>query len=268
MRKLLMAVAFIAVLASLAEAQQVRDPRVADLVQAGKIRIALFLPQYTKDAVTGEMRGHGRGIVYMEVARALATRLGIEVQVVGHPSPREAIECLKAGACDLGFLGINPSRAGELGFAPPLVLVPFTHLVPAGSSIRSVGDADRPGVRIAVTRDHESAVALARILKQATLVYAETPAPTFELLRTGQADTWASTLPGLLGYVAQLPGSRVLEDRYGGNVAAIAVPKSQAGWLSYFSEFVEEVKASGLVQRAIDLAGERGTQVAPPANVR
>ena len=37
----------------------------------------------------------------------------------------------------------------------------------------------------------------ARILKHASLVYAETPAPTFELLRAGQADTWASTLPGL-----------------------------------------------------------------------
>ena len=267
MRKLLLAVAFTGVFASLAEAQQVRDPRVVDLVQAGKIRIALFLPQYTKDAVTGEMRGHGRGIVYMEVARALAARLGVEVQLAGHPSPREATECLKSGACDLGFLGINPSRAAELGFAPPLVLVPFTYLVPAGSSIRNVGDADRPGVRIAVTRNHESAVALTRILKHASLVYAETPAPTFELLRTGQVDTWASTLPGLLEYAAQLPGSRVLEDRYGENVATIAVPKSQAGWLSYFTEFVEEVKASGLVQRAIDLAGERGTSVAPPGKL-
>ena len=179
MRKLLLAIAFTAALASLAQAQQVRDPRVADIVQAGKIRIALFLPQYTKDSVTGEMRGHGRGIVYMEVARALATRLGIELQVVGHPSPREAIECLKAGACDLGFLGVSPSRAAELGFAPPLVLVPFTHLVPANSSIRSVGDADRPGVRIAVTRNHESAVALARILKHATLVYAENSSSHF-----------------------------------------------------------------------------------------
>jgi polar amino acid transport system substrate-binding protein len=153
MRKLLVAVAFTAALANVAAGERGSDPRVADLVQAGKIRIALFLPQHTKDVVTGEMRGHGRGIMYMEVARALAARLGVEVHLVGHPSPREAIECLKSGACDLGFLGINPSRAAELGFAPPIVLVPFTHLVPAGSSIRSVGDADRPGVRIAVTRN-------------------------------------------------------------------------------------------------------------------
>jgi len=28
------------------------DPRVADLVQAGRLRVALFPPQYTKDSVT------------------------------------------------------------------------------------------------------------------------------------------------------------------------------------------------------------------------
>ena len=42
-----------------------------------------------------------------------------------------------------------------------------------------------------------------------------------------------------------------------GNVATIAVRKGQAGWLSYFTEFVEKLEASGLVQRAIDLAGDR-----------
>jgi len=35
---------------SIAEAQKASDPRVADLVQSGKIRTALFLSQYTKDS--------------------------------------------------------------------------------------------------------------------------------------------------------------------------------------------------------------------------
>ena len=54
------------------------DPRVADLVQAGKIRLALFLPQYTKNPVTGELRGVGTGFLAIELARALAARLGLE----------------------------------------------------------------------------------------------------------------------------------------------------------------------------------------------
>ena len=43
MKKLFLAVAFTATLVSLAAAQQVPDPRVADLVQAGKIRVGAAL---------------------------------------------------------------------------------------------------------------------------------------------------------------------------------------------------------------------------------
>jgi polar amino acid transport system substrate-binding protein len=115
-------------------------------------------------------------------------------------------------------------------------------------------------------RNHASTIELSRLLKQAELVYAETPDRTFDLLRTGQADAMASARPTLLEYSTQLPGTRVLEDRYGANINRMVVPKGKAGWLAYVSEFVEEAKASGLVQKAIDRAGPRGVTVAPPGN--
>jgi hypothetical protein len=37
--------------------REANDPRVVDLVRAGKVRVGLFPPQYTKDPVTGELRG-------------------------------------------------------------------------------------------------------------------------------------------------------------------------------------------------------------------
>ena len=70
----------------------------------------------------------------------------------------------------------------------------------------------------------------------------------------------------LLDYSTQLPASRVLEDRYGANINRMVVPKGQAGRLVYVSEFVEEAKASGLVQKAIDRAGPRGVTVAAPGD--
>jgi hypothetical protein len=65
--------------ASIANAQQARDPRIADLVRAGKIRGALFLPQYTADPATGEVQGAAGGIVMIALARALAARVGLEL---------------------------------------------------------------------------------------------------------------------------------------------------------------------------------------------
>jgi polar amino acid transport system substrate-binding protein len=246
-----------------ANAQPAADPRVMDLVQAGRIRVALFLPQFTKNPVTGEIRGD---VHLVETARALAARLGVELVLVDYPTPTKALEGLKAGLCDVAFLGNDPSRAAEVGFSPPVVELDYTYLVPAGSSIRSVADADRPEVRIAAIRNHASTLSLSRILKKATLVYADTPDPTFDLLLTGRADTWASVGYALQPYTTRLPGSRVLEDRYGANRLAMAVSKGEAGRLAYISEFVEEAKASGLVQRAIERGGLRGVHVAPPGN--
>ena len=160
------------------------DSRVADLVRAGKIRIALFLPLYAKDPVTGEQRGNLDGVFLIEIIHALAARLGVETQLVGYPTPPEAMNAIKAGACDVGFFGIDPVRAAEADFSPPLVQEDYTYLVPAGSLIHSIADSDRPGIRIAVVRNHASTAALSRVLKHAELVFAETPDTTLELLRS------------------------------------------------------------------------------------
>jgi polar amino acid transport system substrate-binding protein len=95
-----------------------------------------------------------------------------------------------------------------------------------------------------------------------------TPDPTFDLLRAGQAGAMASARPTLLDYSDKLSGSRVLVDRYGANINRMVVPKGKAGWLAYISEFVEEAKASGLVQKAIDRAEERGVTVSAPGDSR
>src|SRR5215475_11640765 len=151
------------------------DPRVADLVQGGKVRLAVFLPQYNKDPATGEIRGVGTGFVAAELVRALAARIGIEMQILGYPTPSKAVECLKARECDLAFLGIEPSRVAEVDFTPAVVQFDYTYLVPAGATVASVKDADQPGIRIAVVRNHASTMTLTRLAKHAELVGSDLP---------------------------------------------------------------------------------------------
>ena len=252
--------------AGTAEAQQVPDPRVADLVQAGKLRVALFLPMYARDPVTNELRGFGPGAVFMDVARSLAARIGVDVLLMGYQVPHEVVECLKTGACDVALMGAQRSRAVEVDFSPPIVHLDYTCLVPAGSEIRTVAGADRPGIRIAVVRNHASTLALGRMLEHAEQIAVEVPDVAFDLLRSGRADVFASVRPALMEYSARLTGSRVLEDRYGFNPVVMAVAKDQAGRLAFISEFIEEAKASGLVQRAIERTGVNGVHVAPAGN--
>jgi polar amino acid transport system substrate-binding protein len=247
------------VVGTIAEAQQISDPRVADLVLSGKVRVALYLPQYTKDPATGELRGWP-----IELVRVLGERMGVRGVPIEHPTPPQAIACLKSGDCDVSILGIDPTRVGDVDYSAPFAQLEFTYLVPDGSSIRSIADADRPGVRIAVVRNHVSTLALTRVLKQATPVYAEMIDPAFDLLRTGKAEVFASVRAELVKYATQLPGSRVLDESYGANQFAMAVAKDRAAErLAYMSEFIDEVRASGLLQQMIDRSGLRGLSVVP-----
>ena len=213
------------------------------------------------DAVTGEVRGPA-----MELGRALAKRIGVEFVPVEYPRPGAVMEGVRTGAWDVAFLAIDPSRAAEADFSPPYLQYDLTYMVPAGSSIRNVADADQPGVRIATPRGDASDLRLSGMLKQAELIRADTIPATFDLLRAGQVDVLAGVRPGMLENLARMPGYRVLEDRFGVILVAALVPKGQAGRLAYISEFIEQAKASGLVQQTIERAGLRGVQVAPPGN--
>jgi len=248
----------------IANAQQAPDQRVADLVRAGKLRVGIGVvaPHWAiKDPGTGELRG-----VAVDIARELAMRLGIELVAVEYPSPPAVLDGLKVDAWDVGFLAIDPSRAVVVDFSPPYLQIDATYLTTAGSSIRSVTEADQPGVRIAVTSKSVEEIVLSRSLKRAELQRVDTISAGFDLPRDGNAHALAAPRPALLALSARLPGSRVLEDRFHAAFGAMAVPKGQTGRLAYIAEFVEQAKASGVVQQAIERAGVRGVQVAPTGN--
>jgi hypothetical protein len=63
-------VAFAQFAGAIAAAQQVPDPRVADLVQAGKIRVGVHSVMYTKDPQTGEAKAASVGIILHDTAQS------------------------------------------------------------------------------------------------------------------------------------------------------------------------------------------------------
>ena len=160
----------------------------------------------------------------------------------------------------MALLGIDPVRGRDVDFSPPLLVAEFTYLVPENSAARTIADADRPGVRVALVRHHAMDTALRGKLAQAQPVYADTPDAAFEMFRSGQAEVLAGIRPGLLMYAGKMPGTRVLDDRYGRNVIALAVKKGEAARLSFVSEFAAQARADGTVTRAIASAGLRGVE--------
>ena len=239
------------------------DPRIADIVKSGRIRLALFLPQYAMTP-DGGLNPVGAGVVAHELMGALAGRLGIRLQIVEQPTPHAAIQTLNAGGCDVMILGIEDGRRKVVDFTPPVIRFDFAYLVPAGSPIRDTAEVDRPGVRISVPEGHASWMALERSIRHAEIVAAGLPEEAFALVRDGAVDVFALPREQLIDYAELLPGSRILREGFGVNDVAFAVARGRSQLVDFLGDFTAEARESGRIGRILEDAGltARGFEVA------
>jgi polar amino acid transport system substrate-binding protein len=95
------------------------------------------------------------------------------------------------------------------------------------------------------------------------MVRAPSNPEALDALKSGRADLMGSIKPVLFEMANLLPESRVLDGRPGIDPHAMALPQRRDLGLAYAREFIEEAKAGGLVQAAIDRADVGGVVVAP-----
>ena len=236
---------------------------LTDLAPTGTLRVGInygnpILAQ--RDAGSGELRG-----IAVDLGRELGKRVGAPVELVGFESAGKMFDAVKAGAWDVAFLAVDPGRAGDISFTAPYIEIEGTYLVPAGSSVRDVADVDRKGVRVGVSAKSAYDLFLSRSLQHAELVRGPTNNAGFELILAGKVDIVAGIRQHLVANAQRLPGSRVLDGRFMAIQQALGTPKGRDVAAKYLREFIEDVKASGLVAQAIERSGIRGVSVAPKA---
>ena len=236
----------------------------ADLAPTGKLRVGINLGNFlltAKDPATGEPRG-----IAVDLGLELARRLGAPVEIVGYPTPGELADAVTSGAWDVGFLGAEPQRAKEIDFTAAYVEIEATYLVPPGSALREISEVDREGIRIALPEKSAYELYLSRTLKHAKLMRAKGGDAAFKLFVEEKLDALAGLRPRLVKDHKNLPGSRIIYGRFTAVQQAIGIPKGRVAGAKYLREFVEDIKASGLVARTIDDNGVRGLTVAPKAS--
>lgn len=96
-------------------------------------------------AMPGGPGGDPRGVA-VDLARALAGRLGLALQPVVFDSAGKSVEAVARGEADVGFFALDPARAAQLRFSPPYVLV-------EGAQQAMVVPASRGDAALAVVRE-------------------------------------------------------------------------------------------------------------------
>ena len=238
-------------------------PARSELAPAGTLRAGINFGNVLltkKDPATGEPGG-----VAVDMARELARRLNVPIQIVPYDSAGALADAAGSGVWDVGFLGAEPQRANEIDFTAAYAEIESTYLVPPGSPIQRLEEVDRPGVRIAIAAKSAYDLYLSRNLKSATLERAAGADVAFRRMIDEKLDAMAGLRPVLVTYVEKLPGSRVLDGSFSSVQQAAGTPKGRPAGAAYLREFIEDAKQSGFVAQSIEKNGVRGLTVAPPA---
>jgi polar amino acid transport system substrate-binding protein len=231
-----------------------------ELAPSGRLRIGLNYQNFLLVAGDGP-DGEPRGIA-PDLGRELARRAGLPVEYVKFDAAGKLFDAVKAGQCDVGFLGAEPQRAAEVEFSPAYLELPVTFLVPGGSPIRSIADIDREGVRVSVSERSAYDLFLSRNLKRARIVRTPGIPASFDTFVREKLDALAGLKPKLVEEQARLPGSRILEGEVTSVQQAIGAPKGRAQAARFLREFAEDVKRSGFIARAIEKHAVKGVRVA------
>ena len=236
---------------------------VKELAPTGKLRAGINMSNFllvTGKAANGDPQG-----VSPDMAAEVARRLGVPLQLVPFPSPGLLADAVDDDVWDIGNIGAEPQRAEKIAFTAAYCEIEATYLVPAGSPIQSIDDVDKPGVRISVTGRSAYGLWLENNIKQAELVRTDTLDSSFETFVDQKLDVLAGLKPRLLTDIEKLPGARILDGKFSAVQQAIGTPRKNAAAAKWLADFVEEAKASGLVQSFIEKHNVKGLSVAPPA---
>ncbi len=245
-----------------ATTQPIPPAAKAELTPTGKLRAGI---NFQNQLLTTLGPKGEQGGVAVEFAHELARRLAVPLEIIPYKSAGALADSVSTGTWEISVLGDEPARAKVIAFATPLTEIEATYLVPAGSTLRSVSEVDRSGIRIVSPAKSAFDLYLSRTIQHAQLVQIEGIKAAQEHFVREKLDALAGLKPSLLEIAPTLPGSRILDGNFTVVRHTVGMPKGRDTAAAYLRDLVEDVKASGLVAKWIEKSGVKGLSVAPAA---
>lgn len=235
---------------------------VTELAPTGRLRAAINFgnPVLAQRRTDGTAQG-----VSVALAQELGRRLGVPVDLVPFNEAGQVFAAARSGGWDVAFLAIDPVRAAAISFTPPYVVIEGAYLVLQASPLHAPEDADRDGARIAVAEGSAYDLYLTRTLHHAALLrFPDTAAATKAFMQQ-HLDSLAGVRQPLVAFAAAHPEARVLPGAFMQIEQAMGNPQGHPAGALFLRAFVEEMKASGFVARALSETGQGDAAVAPAA---
>jgi len=177
--------------AAIAAADDIATAR-KELAATGKLRIGVVSAPKANVFFVVEGAGSGPRGVTVRLGDELARTLDVPGEFVAFHNSGEVTDALEQGHLDVAFFPADDERKKRIEFGPAYVLFESTCLVLGSSDFRTVGDLDRPGVRVVAGEANTTTFrSVARALKSASVVAVPSVGEAIAMLRDGRVDAFA-----------------------------------------------------------------------------
>ncbi|MGW1340159.1 transporter substrate-binding domain-containing protein [Kribbella sp. NPDC002412] len=231
----------------------------ADLAPSGVLRASINLgnPVLAQGA-PAEPAG-----VTVDIAREIARRLEVPLELVCFDAARKSFEALTTGQADICFLAIEPARADQVAFTAPYVIIEGVFAVRRDSGLETLADVDRDGVRIGVKRGSAYDLYLTRTVQHATVVRGDEGTDIF---LAEDLEAAAGIRQPVSQFVAEHPEVRLIDERFMEIRQAVGTTKDRhPDTVAYLRAVVEDLKSNGFVADSLIRSHQPDAAVAPSA---
>ena len=233
---------------------------VQQFAPTGKLRAAINFgnPILANQSASGQATG-----VSVDLATELARRLGLPLELVTFNAAGKVVDAVKAGQIDIAFVAIDPVRGVDMDYSKAYVVIEGAYMVRNDSPIRSNADVDKTGTRVVVGLGSAYDLFLTREIKQASLVRAPTSGAVTDVFMAQKLDVAAGVKQQMQMDAQRVPGLRLLDGRFMVINQAMGMPKGRDDAVAYLRTYVEDLKTSGFVAKALARHKIEGAAVAP-----
>ena len=223
---------------------------VRELAPTGVLRVAINLG----NPVLTHGTSADPGGVTVAIARELARRLDLPLELLCVDAARKSFAALAEGRADVTFLAIEPAREGEVAFSQPYLTIEGVYVVAHDADFETAADGDREGVRIGVKEGSAYDLDLTRTIEHADVVRGVDGTDVF--VAEG-LDVAAGIRQPLTTFVGDGSVYRLLEPAFQQISQAVGVPRQRSDQAAgYVADLVRELLSSGFIRDELRRAGQ------------
>ncbi|MES1155225.1 MAG: transporter substrate-binding domain-containing protein [Pseudorhodoplanes sp.] len=143
MKKQILALLFFLATPALAQ-----TPAIKDVAPTGTLRVAIGVgPAASAFYCVKDESGKPHGVA-VDLGAELGRLLHVPVEYVQYLSSGAITDAANRNEWDVAFMPVDKARAKIVDFGPAYAVFESTYLVPSNSTIRTLDDVDKPGVRV------------------------------------------------------------------------------------------------------------------------